>query len=619
MMDTLKQPEAGLRPERITIPVAVSLEVVLWIGLLALALCLRLADLGTAALNDAEAHEALAAWRFVRLDAAGSMPLVHSPLTFVLNSLLFSVAGGSDLLARLPTALLGLGLVFTPLLWRRELGRVTALLAGLFLTFSAAMLVDARTLSPAIGSMLLAVLGLWLFRQFVQAKRPIAAVLATMSAGGVLLLSDPAGFVLLAILGVAWLFANVLSAEDAPQTQPGVWMRAALAAWPWRDAILAAIVLVAVVGTVFLLYPAGLTQVGDVLAIGLHGVVSRPEGYLAAFPIWVTLLYEPLLWVVGVFGVWRALRQGTFLGRFLVGWLVGGLLASILYAGAGPEYALWLVIPLALLAADVVAELLRPVIDPIWNVPGWAVPTLAMGTAALLAVSTINFVWGARRLATTVDLAAVQVDTLHLLLGGMSLLLIVILFFLAGSLWGTQAALKGIALGVVAFLFVQGAASAWRVAVTNLDNPVELWHVPAANRPLGLLRETVDEISYRDNGTAGRMAFIAQVPEDGAVAWLLRDYTDLRFVSEVDRRATDPLIVAPETFQPDTLGAAYVGQDFYLTKTWDLGSLRWVDVPLWLLYRESSVAPQVSGRVVVWAREDLYGLPPAITGEEIVP
>ncbi len=71
-------------------------------------------------------------------------------------------------------------------------------------------------------------------------------------------------------------------------------------------------------------------------------------------------------------------------------------------------------------------------------------------------------------------------------------------------------------------------------------------------------------------------------------------------------------------------GARYVGQDFIVTHTWSLADLRLADLPLWLFYRETQARPLSGERVVVWVREDLYGLPPGqpestATGEESAP
>jgi hypothetical protein len=601
--------------------VTITVEAVIYIALAVLALVLRLADLDVAALNNTEAHEALTALHLVRPDVPGEAPLSTSPLMFVGNSLVMMIFGGSELTARLATALAGAALVLLPALWRHELGRLTAVLTAGFLLFSPTMLTTSRTMSPIVWSTVLVVVGVWLVWQFVQQRTPIYAVGATVAAAGVLLLAEPAGFVWLLILGGGWLVTVQLSSDDAPEDQPGPRLSAALADWPWRDALMNAVIVVLLVATGFFLYPRGLAQVGELVGSGLEGLFGRPAGYPFAFPLLATLLYEPVLWVLGALGVYYALRESRFRGRFFAGWVAAGLLAAVLYAGAEPGHALWLVIPLAVLAADVVARLFEPVIDAYWEVPDWAVAVLAVGGAALLAIAAVNFLRIARSLAVSTESIPPQIDPLRALLAGMSLLLLVILFFLGGSLWGARAALNGLVLGVALFLGVSGASSAWRVAVDQVDDPRELWHVSPVNSHLGLLRKTVIDASLRETGTPNRLAFVVQAPDDGALAWQLRDYADLEYVPAVGRLTAAPVIIAPVSFQPELLGARYVGQDFIVTRSWDLGELRWADLPIWLMFREAQRPVQVEERVIVWLRDDVYGLPPAEpeTGEEIVP
>ncbi len=603
---------------RVPVRVTVSVEAAIYVALGVVAMVMRLAELDTIPLNNAEAREALAAWHVVRLDAPGSAPLATSPLMFALNSLLMTFFGGTELTARLMTALDGTALALLPALWRRVMGRAPALAAAVFLIFSPSALTTARTMSPAVWSMVLAVIGLWLIWRFVEGRNPAYAVGATVAGAGVLLLADPAGFVLLAILGVAWLVAVRLSADDAPEDQPAPVLRAALAEWPWRDAALAAGLAVLLVGTLVFLYPRGLAQVGALLERGVEGLLRRPEGHPFAFPLLAALLYEPALWLLGAIGVNHAWREDRFWGRFLVGWLLGGLLASLVYPGAGPDQALWLVIPLAALAGDGVARALEPVRDSYWTVPSWAIPTLALGMVALLAMIMVNFLRVARALLLT---TGPQFDLLRALLLGMALLLLVILFFLAGSLWGARAAMNGLVVALALFLGVYDASCAWRLAVTHIDDPRELWHVAPVSRHLGLLRDTLIDASARDTGTPDRMAFVAQVPDDGALAWQMRDYADLEYVPAIGRRTAAPVIVAPDSFQPEALGARYVGQDFAVTHTWNLGDLRWEDLPVWIIFGEAQAPPQVGERAVVWLRDDIYGLPPAEpeSGEESTP
>ena len=315
---------------------------------------------------------------------------------------------------------------------------------------------------------------------------------------------------------------------------------------------------------------------------------------------------------LGVAFTLRASREegADLTARFLVGWLFGALVMALVYAGAGPAHALWLTVPLAALGGRTLARLLEPVRDPGWTVPGWAVVVLATGYLALMFVSSTNFVWVARALLGVTPGFAPAIQPLRLVLAGMSLLLLGILFFLGASLWGGRAAWKSIVLALTLFLGIYGLSGAWRAAVTQVDDPREFWHVAPVDRELFMLRETVSEASLRETGGPFQMAFAASVPDDGAVAWQLRDFVNLRYVSTVDRLAADPVLVTGGSFTPETLGARYVGRGFVVRRAWDLANLRWADVPVWLMYGEAQAPARTLESVNVWVRDDVYGLPP---------
>lgn len=603
--------------ERAPLRLAVTTEAILYLAIGALALATRLAGLGAIALSHAEAREALAAWHAMFPQAGGTAPLASSPLVFLANSAVMGLLGGSELTARLATALGGVALVLLPALFRPVLGRIASLATSALLLISTAALVSARTMSPAVWSLLLTGIALWLAWRFAEGGRPAEAVLAAMLAGAIALLADPAGFVLLAILAAAWTIAVRLSADEAPADQPGARLREALARWPWRDSLLAIGGMVALIGTAFFLYPGGLAQVGELLARGIGGVFTRPAGQPFALPLLVTLLYEPALWLLGALGVARTLAEGDLADRFLVGWLAAGLAAALLYAGAGPDYALWIVAPLAALGGRSLARTLAPARESYWQAPRWALAVMTGGLLALLFVTSTNLVFVARSLSGVVPGASPSIPPLRLMLAGMSALLLVILYFLGGSLWGPRIARRGLVLALTAFLAVYGLSCAWRVAVTHAGDPRELWHVQPVDPELTLLRQTLIEVSERQTGRPDEVPIVAAVPYDDAVAWQLRDFRFVTYTPAIDRWETRPVIVAPAAFRPETLGARYVGQDFVVTRVWDMSQFRPEDILVWLMYGEAQPPARIDQRVVVWVREDVYGLPPApVTSSE---
>jgi hypothetical protein len=396
MTDTAERIDAIPVLDRAPLRLTVTLEVTLYLALFVLALVLRVAELDTIPLGDAEAHEALAAWRWIHPEAPGTAPLATSPLMFLWNSLLMTLFGGSELMARLSTAMLGTLLVMLPTLFRREIGRLAALIAAGLLVFSPVALTASRTMSPAIWSMALLVVGLWSVWRFVDIRRPLDAVLATLCFGAVLLLADPAGYVALVSLLIGWIVAVRLSSDDAPDHLPWPRLREALAAWPWRDALWVTGLALALISTVLFMYPGGLSQVGSLLESGLAGLFNRPAGSPFVLPVLTVLVYEPVLVLLGIIGLIGALRDDSFVSRLLVGWLFGGLVVSLLYAGAEPAHGLWQVIPLVALSARTLAVFLEPIEDVYWDVPGWVLPGLALSVLALLFVTSTNLIWVAR-------------------------------------------------------------------------------------------------------------------------------------------------------------------------------------------------------------------------------
>src|SRR5512137_2129720 len=121
-----------------------------YIGLAILALVLRLAALGAYPLSDAEAGQALVAWRILQAQPIGQAG--YSPLIVTLNLISFLLLGGSELAARLGPALLSVPLALLPYGLRRHLGRTGALAAGALFALSPTVLYLSRTVDGDIGA-----------------------------------------------------------------------------------------------------------------------------------------------------------------------------------------------------------------------------------------------------------------------------------------------------------------------------------------------------------------------------------------------------------------------------------------------------------------------------------
>jgi predicted membrane-bound mannosyltransferase len=129
-----------------------TVETLLYVGLACLALAVRLWGLGYQPLSDAESHDALLAFRFLRgaaAPASATAATPTSPLLYSLTSLAFLMFGASDTTARLAPALAGSLLALTPACLRRHLGRLPALGMAALMALSPSLIAASRAADAA--------------------------------------------------------------------------------------------------------------------------------------------------------------------------------------------------------------------------------------------------------------------------------------------------------------------------------------------------------------------------------------------------------------------------------------------------------------------------------------
>ncbi len=119
-------------------------EISAYVGILILALALRLWDLGGQALHHDESLHAVYSWYLY--DGRGYLhnPLMHGPFQFFGTAGIFWLLWDSDFTARLLPAMFGVILVGTPLLLRPYLGRSGAMITSVLLTLSPSFLYFSR-------------------------------------------------------------------------------------------------------------------------------------------------------------------------------------------------------------------------------------------------------------------------------------------------------------------------------------------------------------------------------------------------------------------------------------------------------------------------------------------
>jgi hypothetical protein len=187
-----------------------------------------------------------------------------------------------------------------------------------------------------------------------------------------------------------------------------------------------------------------------------------------------------------------------------------------------------------------------------------------------------------------------------------SLLFMLVGLFLISTLWGMAASLRGAGLGLLIFALVTSLGSGWNAAVTNADNPVEMWHVEPIARETFLLRDSMLELTRRESGGFPYLMVYVQADDSGIVGWLLRDFVNVNYITQpTEARAQE---VALLSFQPEPpeLGGNYVGQDFVIQRGWRMAGLEGFDFLPWWMQRRTRVPELPLQTMVLWLRQDIY-------------
>ncbi|MCA9908902.1 MAG: glycosyltransferase family 39 protein, partial [Anaerolineae bacterium] len=542
------------RAESVARTWSLSYEQIAYIVLAALAFVLYFASLDMTPLKKGESRAALAAYRYVHAEAPGEALIAPSPTLFLAQTAAFNLLGHDEFAARVGTALAGMLLVLTPILFRRALGVERSLLMSILLLGSPVVLVSARGSSSAVWAALLAALTLWAGWRWWAERRERDAILLLIFCAGLIFLAEPGGILMALALVGALLSALVTTpaADDEDDEEEPVNRLAPLGerlrAFPWLLAGGVALFVTIAVATVFFFYPAGLTATGDLLARFVDGFVARPANTPAFFPLRVSLFYEPWFWLLAAACLvwsWRRLQM-DFIGRFALAWLILGALAAIIYNGAGAEHALWLTLPLVLL----VSGLAQPIFAPydVDEAPGWARWLTALAVFALLAMASIAFQGVARSVARfgTIQLITSQADTINLIVLLIALAFMLVGYFLVRSFWESDGVpLRGAAIGLVTFACLTSLGAGWRTAVSGAGNPVDLWQRRAVSPNLNLLRASLLDLADRTTRGYTEMQLGVVTGGDPLIAWQVRDFNNALLAGDVASVRGEPVILIP--------------------------------------------------------------------------
>lgn len=534
---------------------SLTLEVAAYVLILVVAAWLRFGQLGSLPLNDFEARAALPAFELAQ---TGTTTLGAQPGYSLLTALTFSLSGSNEWLARLWPAVLGLALVALPYAWRNRLGRRTALVLALGLALDPGLVALSRLASGAM----LALAGLLLAASAWAAGRHRLAGAFV----GLGLLAAPAAYIGVLVALLVWAF----------------FIRSALPKDALGPAALSLLAVMLLGSSLFFQFPGGFASVAAPLTEFVTGWL-HPSGVAAGRVLFALVGYSAPTLLLGMWGALLAWRQGRRELQAASLLAAAALALILLYPGRQVADLIWVLVPLWLLAASVIASSLQ--------LPA-SEPQAAWGHFALMVVLLSFWVLSLARIPQLATLPEAVRPALFIAAGGVVLAAVVTLLVALG--WSARAARDGLVWSLAVFCMLFALAGATRFGNPAAGQGAELWSPGAAAGQLGLLRDSLDALSLRATGQRQALSLELGSPSP-ALAWLGR-----QFAPPAQREEAD-LLLLPADVQEPARQRAYRGQSFTLSSSpaWQMLP---TDVIAWWLYRQT---PQQQETIILWAAADV--------------
>lgn len=180
-------------------------EVIAYVMIFLLAVATRFVDLGARVMSHDESLHTKFSWDLYRNGSFQHTPLMHGPLLFHMTAFFYLLFGDTDFSARIYPALLGVAVVMMPILFRRWLGRVGALLAALMFLASPLLMYYSRYIRHDLPAIFFALVMVYAVFQYLDGpervrRKPYWLILLA-AALSLLLASKEVAFIYIAIFG----------------------------------------------------------------------------------------------------------------------------------------------------------------------------------------------------------------------------------------------------------------------------------------------------------------------------------------------------------------------------------------------------------------------------------
>lgn len=563
-----------------------TLETLLYAAIFCLAVWLRFQFLGTSPLTESEADAALKAFQLseglnVLLDAQAGYVLLTSVLFYFLKS--------TEFWARFLPALAGSVLVFSPLLYCKQLGHLPAVLLAAGLAIDPALVISSRMADGSIFGITFLLFALGFLLNGHAAMAGIFTALALM--GGQ---TAWFGMCIFLLAAAVWFVIKKISrVENLPNAET---------AWKFKwKSFAAGLVITAVLGfSIFMTVPEGLGAIFSGLAAFAAGWASS-QGLSIGTALWSLLLYEGLPLLIGLIAAALAVQQKEMPAKILTIVSIAALILIIAYPERGFSLFPWLSIPLWALLSR-------------YLLPGCTMNDVEkFPFFSLLAVILAISIFALQNLKGMFTGSAMETGSMQLRAASFlgSLLIIILATGFAVWAWSVNTAIKALFGAIFILLLAFNTSTNWHIIQSPREGKQEVW-LYESFKDQDLFTRTVSDYTEWNIGSGHQSTVMISGIESGAVDWSLRMADKIEHVQALPETFTPEMVVTSSSGQL-SLESEYSGQDFILSSqpVWKgLNAFNWLR---WYFVRET---PHVDQTILLWVRVDQF---PGYKANELLP
>lgn len=545
-------------------------ETGIYLVLLLIAILFRFGSLGTPGLSDWEATHALQALELSR----GMATIIGSQPGYVgLTTGLFSIFAANEFWARFWPAVFGSFLVLIPLLFRKHLGRVPALVLAGLITIDPLMISLSRNAASSIMGITCFLAGIGFFLN----RKPILSSLSW----GVLISAGTE--IWIGVFAFLISFFAFKSAFDLNEEK---------IQFSWKKLIIPGVALGILITSQLMIHPNGISGIGTSLAAYFQSWQDSKTIDLGHFLLESLLLQLPLILFGMVAAVSGLIRKDKLIG-FLTTWWAIAFITVLINPLRNTLLLGWASIPLLCLTAKLLTKFFTEVrFDSKWIGIGQIVFSFFMVATAFFYLMNITN-------SPEVDPILFRNKLVAVFLPLILLIAITVLFTWG---WNSPSAKNGLltTLAVLGVLMI--ISNGWKATGWTSPIHMQLWKTDKTVTGDRILMTELSDLGRWTSGQANGLEIEVSGLFSPSLDWALRNIKEVTHSDQVNLNTTSEVLIT-STGSQFGAAASYRGQKITWSQTPDIYNMTMWAWIKWLVYRQ---APLESQEVLLWARNDLF-------------